>query len=70
MTTNRILPTIDAGAAPRPGSRGMDSRNGVMLSPVETNRFTRPQGGRIPRKGNTSQRAARRAWLRSLGVGR
>ena len=68
MSTDRILPTIDAGAAPPAGDKGIDSRNGTVVSPTDVNRFTRPLGGRIPRKGNTSQRAARRAWLRNLGV--
>ena len=70
MTTARILPAIDPGAAPPPGDKSLDARTEIMLSPADTTRILRPHGGRLPKKGNASQRAARRAQERAERAGR
>ncbi len=71
MTSDsRILPAIDAGTAPGPGDRGIDTRTGLMLPAADTTRILRPHFGRLPKKGNASRRAARRAERRKLEVGR
>jgi hypothetical protein len=42
-----------------------DSRTALWFPPTEVNLMSRPRGGRIPRKGNTSARAVRRAQERA-----
>jgi hypothetical protein len=61
-----ITPTPRGGSGhPSPTTFAFDSRTGGIVSPHDVNLAQRPRAGRIPRKGNVSLRAMRRAEERA-----
>ena len=65
MNERRYLPPIDAGGSPPPRTACFDARTADYMALTEAGRTWRPKAGRLPRKGNTGQRAARRAQERA-----
>lgn len=67
----RILPEIASGTPKRaPGTFVFDTRSGGLSVESDPDRRNRPLGGLLPKAGNTSQRAARRAMARAERDGR
>lgn len=67
----RMLPDIDGGTPKgAPGVYAFDTRSGVLSTERSPDRRNRPLGRRIPKPGNISQRAVRRAMERAEREGR
>src|SRR5262249_6726693 len=67
VAEGRILPEIDTGGPPKARSRTIpefNTRAGQYVTTITAAALGRPRFGRVPRPGNTSARAARRALAR------